>query len=118
MKRPLLHRILINALGLFIISEYLVKGIRFADTSSLLIAAVVLGLANAVLRPILIILSLPINLLSLGLLTLVINGFMLSITATLVRGLTIDAFSTAVWGAILLSVFRYLLDRLQRPARG
>jgi putative membrane protein len=116
-RRPLLYHILVNALGLFILSEYLVKGIRFADTSALLIAAIVLGLANAVLRPILIILSLPINLLSLGLLTLVINGFMLSITAGLVRGLTIDAFSTAVWGAILLSIFRYLLERMQRPAR-
>lgn len=117
MRRPLLYHILVNALGLFILSEYLVRGIRFADTTSLLIAAVVLGIANAVLRPILIVLSLPINLLSLGLLTLVINGFMLRVTAALVRGMAIDGFSTAIWAAILLSIFRHLLERLQRPDR-
>lgn len=118
MKRPFLYHVIINALGLFIVSEYLVTGIRFSGSSALVIAALVLSLANAVLRPILIVLSLPINLLTLGLLTLVINGFMLSVTAAVVRGLYINSFFTAIWGAILLSVFRYLLERMQRSRRG
>ena len=78
----------------------------------MLIAALVLGIVNAILRPVIIILSLPVNILSLGLLTLVINGLMLRITARLVAGFSVDNFWTAVWGAILLSIISYVLNSL------
>jgi len=117
MRKPFFWKVALNAVGLYVIAEYLVKGISFSGTPALLIAALVLGLVNAIIRPIIIILSLPINLITLGLLTLVINGLMLRITAGLVSGMRIDSFATAIWGAILLSVISYVLSSLVRDKR-
>lgn len=112
MRKSFLWRVVLNAVGLWLVAKYLVVGIEVQTTEALLIAALVLGLVNAVLRPIIIILSLPFNILSLGLLTLIINGLMLHITASLVPGFSIDTFWTAVWGSILLSVISYVLTSL------
>jgi len=117
MKSTFAWRVVLNAVGLYLVAEYLVQGITFDNTTSLLIAALVLGVVNAILRPIIIVLSLPINILTLGLLTLVINGFMLRITASLVPGFSVDTFWTAVWGAILLSVISYVLNSLIKDRR-
>jgi len=107
-----LWRVIFNAVGLWVVTEYLVPGIHVASTEALLIAALVLGVVNAIIRPIVIILSLPLNILTLGLLTLIINGLMLSITAGLVPGFGIASFWTATWGAILLSIISYGLTSL------
>ncbi len=117
MKIPFFWKVALNAIGLYVVAEYFVTGISFTGTTALLVAALVLGLVNAVIRPIIIILSLPINLVTLGLLTLVINGLMLRITASLVAGMSIDSFTTAIWGAILLSVISYVLSSLVRDKR-
>jgi len=112
MRRGFAWRVILNAVGLYVVAEFLVAGINIQGTPALLIAALVLGIVNAILRPVIIILSLPINILTLGLLTFVINGLMLRLTARLVSGFTVDSFWTAVWGAILLSVISYVLNSL------
>jgi putative membrane protein len=112
MPSKFLWRVVFNAVGLWVVTEYLVPGISVASTEALLIAALVLGVVNAIVRPIVLILSLPLNILTLGLLTFVINGLMLSITAALVPGFYITTFWTAVWGAILLTVISYVLNAL------
>lgn len=112
MRNKFLWRVVLNAVSLYVVAEYLVAGITIQGTPALLIAALVLGIVNAILRPIIIVLSLPINILTLGLLTFLINGLMLSVTAKLVAGFSVDSFMTAVWGAILLSVISYILNSL------
>ncbi|MBS3873811.1 MAG: phage holin family protein [Firmicutes bacterium] len=110
MRKPFLWKVALNALGLWIVTEFLVAGMRVENVPALLVAALVLGLINATVRPILILLSLPFNVLTLGLLTLVINGAMLSLAASIVPGFYIATFWTAVWGAILLSIISAVLD--------
>lgn len=117
MKKTFAWRVILNAIGLYLVTEYLVAGIQVDSTGALLIAAVVLGVVNAIIRPVVIILSLPINIITLGLLTLIINGFMLKLTAGVVPGFTIDSFWTAVWGAIILSIISYLLNSLIRDRK-
>ncbi|MDP3486405.1 MAG: phage holin family protein [Bacillota bacterium] len=112
MRTSFLWRVVLNAVSLYVVAEYLVAGITVQGTPALLIAALVLGIVNAILRPVIIILSLPINILTLGLLTFVINGLMLLITARLVTGFSVDSFGTAVWGAILLGIISYVLNSL------
>jgi len=113
-RKSFFWKVALNALGLWIVAELLVAGIRVDNVPTLLLAALVLGLINATLRPILVILSLPLNLLTLGLLTLVINGAMLALAAAIVPGFHIDTFWTAVWGSILLSIISFVLDSFQR----
>jgi len=111
-RKSFLWKVALNALGLWIVAELLVAGIRVDNVPTLLVAALVLGLINATLRPILVLLSLPLNFLTLGLLTLVINGAMLALAAAIVPGFYIATFWTAVWGSILLSIISYVLDSL------
>jgi putative membrane protein len=98
-----LVRTLITALGLWIASE-LSEGIRFASASSLLIAALLLGVTNAIIRPILVILTLPITLVTLGLFLLVINALMIEFVAWLMPGFYLAGFGSAFWGALLVSI--------------
>jgi putative membrane protein len=79
-----------------------------------LIAAFVLGIVNAILRPILVILTLPIQLLTLGLFTLVINGVLFYWVGHMGIGLIVDGFWPAFWGAIVLAVVSWILSSLLR----
>jgi len=105
----LLLRWLLNAAALWLTS-LIVVGIRVSGPLALLFAALVLGILNAVLRPALIILTLPINVLTLGLFTLLINGLMLKLAGTVVVGFQVEGFWSAVIGALLLSIFSFLLS--------
>ena len=96
-------RALIAALGLWLASQ-LLRGVSVDSLGSLLAAAVLLGLANAIVRPILVILTLPITLLTLGLFLLVINAATLGLTAWLVHGFHVHGFWAAFWGAVVVSV--------------
>jgi putative membrane protein len=107
--RGLIIRWFVTAVGLWVTSE-LFSGIRADGMASLLFAAIVLGVFNAILRPIILLLTLPINLLTLGLFTFVINGFMLKLTGAVVGGFSVEGFWTAVGGAILLSVVSFILN--------
>ena len=80
------------------------------DWLNWLIVAIIFGLVNAVIRPILVLLTLPINLVTLGLFTLVINALMLWLTSWLSAALTVDGFITALLGALIISVVTTILN--------
>jgi putative membrane protein len=109
-----LVRTLITALGLWIASE-LSEGIRFASASSLLIAALLLGVTNAIIRPILVILTLPITLVTLGLFLLVINALMIEFVAWLMPGFYLAGFGSAFWGALLVSITGWVASSFVGP---
>ncbi len=96
-------RVLIVAAGLWAASK-LVSGVTINDGWSLVWAALVLGIINAIVRPVVILLTLPLTLLTLGLFLIVINAGMLSLTAWLLDGMTVSGFWPAVFGAIIVSI--------------
>ena len=107
--KGLLIRWVINALALILISQ-MIKGIEVDHIAAAFVAAAVLGVINAVLRPILILLTLPITILTLGLFALVINGFMLYIAGTIVKGFHVSGFWPAVFGALFLSLISWIAN--------
>jgi putative membrane protein len=98
----LLLRWLINAAALMAVA-YLVPGVKIESFIIALIVAVVLGLVNAILRPILVVLTLPATILSLGLFLFVVNGLMFWLVAELVKGFTVSGFWAAFFGALVYS---------------
>jgi putative membrane protein len=109
--RTILLKWFINALALFV-TTYLVKGIQVTGTSALLLAAALLGILNALIRPILIILTFPINVLTLGLFTFFINGLMLWMVSFMIRGFIIQGFWSAFLGALVISLVSWLISCL------
>jgi len=103
-----LLRVLINAAALWVAAS-LIPGITLADVGSTLLAALVLGLVNAIVRPVLIFLTLPITLLTLGLFIFVLNAFCLWLTSRLVPGFTVHGFGAAFLGALVISVVSWVL---------
>ena len=103
----LLLRLLIGALGLWLASA-LVPGIRIDGVGTLLFAALLLGIANAVVRPILILLTLPITILTLGLFLLVINAIMLGLVAALLDDFTIAGFFSALLGGVIVGLIGWI----------
>lgn len=97
----ILLRWLINALALIIVANVL-PGFEVSSLYAALIAAVVLGLLNAIIRPVLLVLTLPINILTLGLFTFIVNAFMIYLVATIVKGFDVATFGIAVWAAVIL----------------
>ena len=93
----------ITALSLWVAS-LVFKGLKFDNVSSLVIAALLLGLANAIVRPLLIILTLPLTLVTFGLFILVINALMILLVAKLVKGFTVSSFWTAFFASIVISL--------------
>lgn len=107
---------LINALALLTVA-YVVPGITVADFSAALIAAVVLALVNAIIRPILILLTLPATLLTLGLFIFVINGLLFWLVGTYLEGFEVAGFWTGVLGAIVYSIVSWALSAVLLPER-
>ncbi|HTD34856.1 MAG TPA: phage holin family protein [Candidatus Elarobacter sp.] len=105
----LLVRLVVNAVALIVVA-YVVPGIHVNGIGSALVAAIVLGVVNAVLRPILVVLSLPLELVTLGLFTLVINALLFWLVGALHVGLTVDGFWPAFWGAIVMSIVSWLIS--------
>ncbi len=101
----------ITALCLWVAS-HVFSGIRFSNTSSLIVSALLLGFANAVLRPLLIILTLPLTLLTLGFFLLVINALMLLLVAKVVSGFKISGFWTAFFASLFISLLSMVLGSL------
>lgn len=100
-------RFVIAALGLWLAAE-VIDGIYVDTGGTLVIAALLLGLVNALVRPILILLTLPITLVTLGLFLLVINAAMLGLVAWFLPGFTIDGFVDALLGGVLISLVGWL----------
>jgi len=105
-------RVVINAAALWV-AAYLLDGIVLSDNiATILLVALVFGLINALVRPVALLLSLPVLLLSLGLFTLVVNAGMLALTAWLTDGLSIDGFWPAFLGAIIISLTSWGLSSI------
>ena len=90
-------------------ASLLFSGIRFSSTSSLIISALLLGFANAVLRPLLVILTLPLTLVTLGFFLLVINALMLLLVSKVVSGFKISGFWTAFFASLFISIMSVML---------
>ena len=108
---PFLVHWAITALSLWLASKVF-SGLKFADTRALIVSALLLGLANAVVRPILVVLTFPLTLLTFGLFLLVINALMMMLVAGLVRGFTVRSFWTALWASIFVSVVSLVIGSL------
>lgn len=100
-------RILLSVLGLMLIASY-VPGIAIDTLYSAAIAAVILGILNAVVRPVLLILTLPITIITLGLFSLVINAFLFWFAASFIEGFTVSGFWPALVGSLALSLVNTL----------
>lgn len=103
----LLHLLLSAALLLIV--SHLVSGFEVRSFGSALLAALVLGLVNAVLRPIVVFLSFPITILTFGLFLLVVNALMLMVVGAVVPGVRLRGFGPAFWGALLLSILNLVI---------
>jgi putative membrane protein len=106
-----LLRVAIVALGLWL-ATYILPGLDFDGPGTLLAAALLLGVVNAIVRPIAVLLTLPLTLLTLGLFLLVINAAMLGLVALLLSGFQISGFWTAVGGALIVSLTGWLASGL------
>jgi putative membrane protein len=93
-----------------IIASYLLEGIHISGFFSAFLAAAILGILNALFRPVLILLTLPINILSLGLFTFIINAMMLKMVSGIIPGFEVHGFWTAILGSLVISVISWLLN--------
>ncbi len=107
----LVLRWLLNAVALYLTTK-IVPGIVVGGTGALLLAALVIGLLNAVLKPILVVLTLPITILSLGLFYLVLNGILFALASVLTPGFAVAGFGAAFLGALVMSVLGLLFQAL------
>ncbi|NQU09283.1 phage holin family protein [bacterium] len=112
----LLAKLIVNSLAL-VVADRLFAGFHLADPGQTIAAAVLLALVNAYLRPLVLVLTLPVNLLTLGLFTLVVNAAMLSLVTWLLPGCTLEGFWTAVGAALVISVVSVLLNWFLQPRR-
>lgn len=101
----------VSALSLMV-TAYLVRGFKVKSFGSALAAAFVIGIANVLIWPILIFLTLPLNVLTLGLFTFVVNGMVLRICAVVLPGFAVESWGAAIFGAIILSLTGTLLHYL------
>lgn len=107
----LLLRWVISAGALMLIA-YNLPGFHVSGFYTALIAALVLGLLNAIIRPIVHVFALPVTILTLGLFSLVINALMMWLTSTIVKGFDVDGFWPAFWGAIIMWLVGWIVNGL------
>jgi len=107
----LIISLLINAIAVYVAS-YVLPGVHIDAVPTVLIVAIVLGLINTFLRPILVLLTLPINLVTLGLFTLVINGLLVLFVTWVVPGFQVDNFWWAVLFSLVVSLVSWFLSKL------
>ena len=104
-----LVRLIVNAATLSLAAA-LIPGIELGGVGAMAIAAIVFGLVNAVVRPVLVVLTFPLTLLTLGLFIFVLNAFCLWLTSALVPGFDVRGFVPAFFGALLISAVSWLLS--------
>ena len=107
----LITRVLAVALALVLAAE-LIPGIAVTGVYAAIIAAIVLGLLNTIIRPILVILTIPINLLTFGLFTFVINAGLFMFAASFIKGFSVSGFLPALLGSVLVSIVTMIVHRL------
>lgn len=101
----------LNALALYAVTA-VVPGIQLSGAYAAFITVLVLALVNAVIRPLIILLTLPINIITLGLFTLVINGCMFWLVSTVVKGFAVTNFTAAFLGALVFSILSWIISQL------
>jgi len=99
---------LVSALLLYVVGQ-MVSGIEVRDGKAAIFGALVLGIANAVVLPILVTITLPISILTIGLFVLVLNGVMLMLAAAFVDGFEVEGLRAAIWGSVVLGVMNWLV---------
>jgi putative membrane protein len=104
-----LFRVLVNAVAIWLATE-VVPGITVRRGTTVVVAALVLGLVNAVVRPVLLLLTLPLTLVTLGLFLFVLNALCLRLTAAVVPGFTVHGFWAAFWGALIVSALSWAVN--------
>ncbi len=100
------------------VAASILGGIRYDSAGSLIGAALLLGILNAFLRPVLLLLAAPLIILTLGIFIFVVNGLMLLLVNQFVRGFHVDSFGSAFWGAILISIVSWALSAFFRGSDG
>lgn len=105
----ILIRWAINAASLLLLA-WLIPAVQVTGFGTALVVALVLGLLNAVIRPVLIVLTLPVNLLTLGLFTFVINGFLFWFAARILEGFSVSSFGWAILAAIVYSLISWAVS--------
>jgi len=108
----MLAGLVVNAIAFYVVA-YLIPGVVITGWQALIVVAVVWGIMAMLVRPLLVLLTLPVNLMTLGLFTFVINAGLLLLTARLVPGFEVDGFLTALLAAVLLAVVNMFLGRLK-----
>lgn len=109
----ILLKILLNGMAVFI-AAYVLPGVAVDTFLTALIVGIVLGVINAFLRPLLFLLTLPINVLTLGLFTFVINGFLVLLTAALVAGFSVENFLWAIAFSLVITLVSWFLSSLKK----
>lgn len=104
-------KLLIVALA-FLFAAWLIPGISVAGFYTALILAVLWGILNLIVRPLLVFITLPINIVTLGLFSIVINGFLFWFLGTFIKGFFVEGFLVAIFGALIISLVTYLSDEL------
>ena len=102
-------RWILNTLVLLSVA-YIVPGVSFTGFWAALITSLILGLLNALIRPLILLLTLPINLLTLGIFTLVINALMFWLASSIVKGFEITDFAAAFWGAVVYAAITMIIN--------
>lgn len=105
---PFLTQWAITALALWVTS-YIFKGVKFDSTGALVVSALLLGFANAIVRPLLIVLTLPLTLITFGLFLLVINALVILLVSALVKGFRVSGFWTALFASLFVSILSVLI---------
>ena len=114
--KAFLLRWLISTLAV-LVATHVVNGIGYDRPSTLFVASLLLGILTAFLRPLMLLLSLPLLIFTLGLFTLVINAALLFWVGKLVKGFVVESFSAAFWGALVISLISLVLNSLTGTAR-
>ena len=124
---PFLVHWAITGISLWVAS-HLFRGLKFDSTGALVVSALLLGLANAIVKPLLIVLTLPLTLVTFGLFLLVINALMILLVFALVRGFKVSGFWTALFASIFISILSFFISatidggspetRIQMPSEG
>lgn len=114
LKRFIVH-LVVTALLLVLVSQF-VSGVHVRNLPVALLAALVLGIVNFLVRPILVLITLPVTILTLGLFLIIINALMLELTSVLVSGFVVQNFVSALIAAVLLGVFNLVVSTVMHRA--
>ncbi len=110
-RKGMLAKLLITMVALFV-TAYIIPGMSIQGVFAGFVAALILGIVNVIIKPIFIVLTLPLTILTMGLFLLVVNGLMLWLAAGLVPGFFVAGFWSAVFGSIILSIVTWFLNSI------